>query len=77
MNEVKYRNVNWEEGTPIAGERLATNGHYTGQHIGTPMQDASVGGVTAPYGVEDATVRYGTLMQDAVDENFPKVNDGK
>ena len=37
-NEVKYQNQIW--GEPIAGERLSTNGHYTGEHLGTPIQDA-------------------------------------
>ena len=73
MAEVKYNDVNWAEGTPVAGERLATNSHYTGEHIGVPMQDASVSGVEAAHGVETATVRYGTIMQDAKDSSFPTV----
>ena len=73
MAEVKYNDVNWAEGTPIAGERLATNGHYTGEHLGIPMQDASVGGIEAAHSVENVTVRYGTLMQDAKDAQFPTV----
>lgn len=71
--EVKYSNVNWGEDTPIAGERLATNGHYTGEHKGTPMQDAKDSSANATHYVEGATIRYGTLTQDAIDENFPKV----
>ena len=39
-NEMKYGNVDWPDGSPIEGERLATAGEYTGQHKGTPMQDA-------------------------------------
>lgn len=72
-NVVKYQNVDWPEGTPIAGERMATNGHYTGEHKGTPMQD-KLGDTTsnAAHYVEGVTVRYGTLMQDAIDTNFPK-----
>lgn len=74
FNEVKYANVDWVEGTPIAGERMATNGHYTGEFKGTVMQDAmNVEGANAPHYVEGVTVRYGTMMQDAADANFPKV----
>ena len=74
-NEVKYSNVNWAEGTPIAGERLATNGHYTGEFKGTPMQDAKNASANAPHYVETATVRLGTMMGDAKDANFPTVAD--
>lgn len=73
MAEVKYNDVTWLEGTPIAGERLATNSHYTGEHIGAPMQDAVASGTEVPHAVETVTVRYGTIMQDAKDENFPTV----
>lgn len=73
MAEVKYNDVNWKSGTPIAGERLATNGHYTGEHIGTPMQDATAGAVNTPHSVEASIVHYGTLMQDKKDTNFPTV----
>lgn len=72
-NEFKYANVDWPEGTPIAGERLATNGHYTGEFKGTPMQDAKSEVANAPHYVEGVVVRYGTMMQDAIDTNFPKV----
>lgn len=73
-NEVKYSNVNWPEGTPIEGERLATNGHYTGEHKGTPMQDAkNASEANAAHYVEGEIVRYGTMMQDEADENFPTV----
>lgn len=73
-NEVKYANVDWAEGTPIAGERMATNGHYTGEHKGTPMQDAkNPSEANAAHYVDGVTIRYGTLMQDVIDENFPKV----
>ena len=77
-NEVKYNNVNWGEGTPIAGERLATNGHYTGEHKGTPLRDAKPASVDEnnPYFVESTTIRYGTLLQDAGDTNFPTVPTG-
>lgn len=73
-NIVKYSNVNWPEGSPIAGERLATNGHYTGEFKGTPMQDAKSADANAPHYVEGATVRLGTMTQDAIDENFPTVS---
>lgn len=72
-NEVKYNNVNWEEGTPIAGERLATNGYYTGEHKGSPTQDAIDESANAPHCVEGGIVRLGTMTQDAIDKNFPEV----
>lgn len=72
-NVVKYNNVDWAEGTPIAGERYATNGYYTGEHKGTPMQDAKNEGSNTPHYVEGATIRLGTMTQDAIDENFPTV----
>lgn len=70
-NEMKYGNVDWPEGSPIEGERLATNGEYTGQHNGTPMQDALSGADNEPYLRARETVRYGTLTPDAADDNFP------
>lgn len=76
-NEVKYANVDWAEDTPIAGERLATNGHYTGEHKGTPMQDAKDSSANSPHYVEGATVRYGTMTKDAMDTEFPSVVGGE
>lgn len=38
-NLLKYSAVNWAEGTPIAGERLASNALYTGEQVGAVMQD--------------------------------------
>ena len=70
-NIVKYENQVW--GEPITGERLSTNGHYTGEHKGTPMQDAKTEGVDAPHGVEEGIVRLGTMMQDAIEGSTPKV----
>lgn len=70
-NEVKYENQVWGDDTPIAGERLSTNGHYTGEHKGTVLQDASVGDTTQPYSVEETTVRYGTIMGDAAEGSMP------
>lgn len=68
-NVVKYNKVDWPEGTPIAGERLATNGHYTGEHLGAVTQDALV--EMTPHKVEEGIVRLGTMTQDAKDANFP------
>ena len=67
-NEVKYANVDWAKGTPIAGERMATNGHYTGEHKGTPMQDAkNPSEANAAHYVDGVTIRYGTLMKVATE----------
>jgi hypothetical protein len=71
IKEVKYSNVNWAENTPISGERLATNGHYTGEFKGTPMQDAKNADANAPHYVEGAIVRLGTMMGDAADTAYP------
>ena len=71
-NVVKYANLNWHDGVPVAGERLATNGHYTGQHKGTPMRNAKVSGTQTANKVEENTVRYGTILGDAADtKTFP------
>lgn len=69
--EVKYENQVW--GEPIAGERLSTNGHYTGEHKGTPMQDAIDASANTPHYVEGVTVRYGTMTQDAIEGSTPEV----
>lgn len=68
-NEVKYQNQVW--GEPLTGERLSTNGHYTGEHLGSVTQDAKAE-MTA-HMVEDATIRYGTITQDAIAGSTPKV----
>ena len=71
-NIVKYNNVNWGEDSPVAGERLSTNGYYTGEHKGTPMQDAKCDTAgNAPHYTETNIVRLGTMMQDAVDKYQP------
>lgn len=70
-NIVKYENQVW--GEPITGERLSTNGYYTGEHKGTPIQDAKVSGTQTAHGVEEGTVRLGTMMQDAIEGSTPKV----
>lgn len=72
-NEIKYNNVDWAEGTPIAGERFATNGYYTGEHKGAPTQDAKDARANSAHYVEGAIVRLGTMTQDAIDTNFPTV----
>ena len=71
IKEVKYSNVDWAEGTPIAGERLATNGHYTGEQKGTPLQDAKHTEANATHYVENSIVRLGTMMGDAADTAYP------
>jgi hypothetical protein len=68
-NEVKYQNQVW--GEPITGERLSTNGHYTGEHIGSVTQDAKTS-MTA-HMVEDGIVRLGTMTQDAIEGSTPVV----
>ena len=69
-NEIKYQNQVWAE--PIAGERLSTNGHYTGEQVGSPLQDAK-DSVNDAYAVENNTIRYGHMTQDAVEGSTPKV----
>lgn len=66
-NEVKYQNQVW--GEPLTGERLSTNGHYTGEHLGSVTQDANAE-MTAHY-VEGVTVRHGTITQDAIAGSTP------
>ena len=72
-NEVKYQNQVW--GEPITGERLSTNGHYTGEHLGAPTQDKLGVNTTnkdAHY-VDGVTVRLGTMTQDAIEGSTPEV----
>lgn len=66
-NIVKYQNQVW--GEPIAGERLSTNGHYTGEHLGSVMQDAKAS--MTPHIVEEGIVRLGTITQDAIAGSTP------
>ena len=73
-NVTKYENQVW--GEPIAGERLSTNGHYTGEHLGTIMQDALVDGIQLPHGVEESIVRLGTMTQDAAEGSMPELVEG-
>ena len=57
----------------VDGERVSTNGYWTGHQKGTVMQDATVSGVTQPYAVENSTVHMGAMLQDAKDATFPIV----
>lgn len=70
---VGYENQEW--GEPIDGERLSTNGNYTGQRLGTPTQDAlDVAGQNLDaYYVEQTTIRLGTMTQDAIEGSTPDV----
>ena len=63
-NIVKYAPVNRNN-----GERVATNGYYTGHKKGTPTQAKDE--VSAPYGVEEGIVRLGTMMGDAAAGSMP------
>ena len=67
-NIVKYQNQVW--GEPITGERLSTNGHYTGEHLGTVTQDAKQ--AMTPHMVEENIVRLGTMTQDAIEGSTPE-----
>lgn len=71
-NEFKYENQVW--GEPITGERLSTNSHYTGEQVGGVLQDAKCEMVA--HIVEDGIIRYGTVMQDAVEGSTPNVSGG-
>lgn len=77
MKDIKYQNQVW--GEPIAGERLSTNGHYTGEFKGVPMQDTLGADTTNsnPQYVDDVTVRYGTMMHDAIEGSMPEVAEGE
>lgn len=64
-NIVKYAPVNREN-----GERVATNGYYTGHKIGTPTQAKDE--ILGAHEVEEDTIRYGTMMGDATAGSMPK-----
>ena len=68
-NVVKYENQVW--GEPIAGERLSTNGHNTGEQLGSVTPDAKV--VMTAHMVEENTIRLGTMTPDAIEGSTPKV----
>lgn len=63
-NIVKYAPVNRDN-----GERVATNGYYTGHKKGTPTQAKDE--VVGSYDVEEVTVRFGTMMGDATAGSMP------
>lgn len=65
-NIVKYAPVNRDN-----GERVATNGYYTGHKKGTPTQAKDE--VTGAYDVEEGIVRYGTMMGDAAEGSMPGI----
>lgn len=71
-NVVKYQN----QTHPTTGDRMSTNGHYTGAQVGTPTQDElgkTTTNVDAHY-VEANIVRYGTITQDTVEGSTPEVD---
>lgn len=63
----------YKEQTNAAGERVSTNGYWTGHQKGSVMQDAKNVGGTQPYAVELNSVHMGAMLQDAKDSNFPEV----
>lgn len=66
MNIFKYADQKWTEPESVKDEVLTINGHYTGEHLGTPIQDAADATVSAdPYYVAHRTDHYGTISQDA------------
>ena len=64
-NIVKYAPVKRDN-----GERVATNGYYTGHKIGAPTQAKDE--ILGAHDVEEDTIRYGTMMGDAVQGAMPK-----
>lgn len=64
-NIVKYAPANRDN-----GERVATNGYYTGHKIGAPTQAKDE--ILGAHEVEEGTVRYGTMMGDAAVGSMPK-----
>ena len=64
-NEVYYVPVNRDN-----GERVATNGYYTGHKNGTPTQAKNE--TISKYSVEETTIRYGTMMGDVLSGSMPK-----
>lgn len=57
----------------VGGERVSTNGYWTGHQVGSVLQDATVVGSTQPYAVELNTVHMGAMLQDKADATFPTV----
>lgn len=79
-NELKYKNQVFPEGHPVEGERLSTNSHYTGEHKGVPLQDYADpqdGQNNDAYYVENKTIRFGTVLQDAIEGATPEVDTGE
>ena len=79
-NEIRYQNQVFPEGHPIEGERMSTNGFYTGERKGMPTQDYADpedGQNDNAYWVEDNTIRFGTIAQDATEGSMPEVDDGE
>lgn len=72
INEMKYENQIW--GEPIPGERLSTNGHYTGELVGGALQDATC--EMTPHLTEETIVRCGTVLHDAIEGSTPKAIGG-
>lgn len=70
-NEIKYKDQVW--GEPIAGERLSTNGYYTGEHKGSVLQDALADDGSKAHSVEALTVHLGTITPDALEGSMPEV----
>ena len=72
-NEKKYLDQTWGETYSISGETLSSNGFYTGEHKGLPMQDyADTAGANSDgHFVEHSTIRFGTLLQDATEGSMP------
>lgn len=57
--------------TNASGERVSTNGYYTGHHKGSILQDAK--GDNVPYSVELNSVHVGTIIQDSSTGSMPDV----
>ena len=73
MAEILGNRVSYEN-QELNGERLSTNGHYTGEHLGSPTQDKLGVNTTnkdAHY-VETQIIRYGTMTQDAIEGSTPE-----
>jgi hypothetical protein len=79
MAKKNYQPLDWAEGSPVAGERYATNGHYTGHYKGTPTQDALADTDANINGHqrENATPHIGTITQDAAGEMPELETDGE
>jgi hypothetical protein len=71
-NEMKYQDQTWPSTSSINGEKLSVNGHYRGQHKGTPTQGSGETAANAdPYNVQNTIIRYGTITQDAATGSTP------